>query len=84
MSLDSLKKRLYISKSISRVKRIKGVMERKQVKQFRIFFRYLQMTPVRFGYLLSLVKPKIEKKDTHFDIVEKIFASSQLLHLDKI
>ena len=84
MSLDSLKKMLYILKTPSRLRRNKSVMKRKQVKQFRIFFRYLQMTPVRFGYLLSLVKPKIEKKDTHFDIVEKIFASSQLLHLDKI
>ena len=30
------------------------------------FFRYLRMTPDRFGHLLSLVRPKIEKQNTNF------------------
>ena len=92
MSLESLKKKLYILKTLSRLIRIKGVLKKKQVKKFWIrdilknreefgafntlfeelkkdrehFFRYLRMTPDRFGHLLSLVQPKIEKKDTHF------------------
>ena len=35
------------------------------------------MTPDMFGHLLSLVQPKIKKKDTHLEIFEYIFASSQ-------
>ena len=31
-----------------------------------LFFRYIRMTTERFNYLLSLVKEKIEKKDTRF------------------
>ena len=30
------------------------------------FFRYIRMTPEKFGHLLSLVKEQIEKKDTRF------------------
>ena len=34
-------------------------------KDREYFFRYLQMTPDRFGHLLSLVRPWIEKQDTN-------------------
>ena len=36
MSLKSLKKKLHILRSLSRLRRIKGVMKRKQVEQFWI------------------------------------------------
>ena len=37
------------------------------------------MIPDRFGHLLSLVQPKIEKKDTHYIFSNKFYASSQFL-----
>ena len=36
MSLESLKRKLHILRTLSRLRRIKGGMERKQVKQFWI------------------------------------------------
>ena len=37
--------------------------ELKQDREY--FFRFMRMTPERFDHLLSLVRPKIEKQDTH-------------------
>ena len=63
------------------------------VKQDRkcFFFRYFCMTPDRFGYLLGLVGPEIEKKNTrlHRAILPRIrlvitlryFASGETQHL---
>ena len=88
MGLNSLRKKLSILITLSRLRRVRNLTKRKQRRRFWIrdiykkreqfgtfntlfeelkkdreyFFRYLRMTPDRFGHLLSLVRPRIEKK----------------------
>ena len=52
MSLESLKRKLHILKSLSRLRRIKGAMKKKQVKQFWI--RNILKNREKFGAFSTL------------------------------
>ena len=53
MSIESLKRKLHILRSLSRLRRIRGVMKKKQVKQFWI--RNILKNRDKFGTFSTLL-----------------------------